>query len=304
MTTRIVVIVLVRNEEHFVTWAIGNALGFCDEWLVIDNTSTDGTPARLDAFARAHPGRFTVVREPRAQHTNSFIQPHVGKDVWMFGLDGDEVHDRQGLARLRTRILSGEFSRYWALFGHSIHARRVDLENGTAVGYVTPQAWPATKLYNMAALDSWHSNTQRLHGLPVFKAGWTENDKYRFYESPWEPCDFRNLHLCFFPRSGIDSTVEMRRNITDSGLRNMVRRPVFRALSAVGLGRGRLGEYLRPRSVLKKPLNYMRGPLEVRSIAGVGRPSDYASLDPHAGDIERLIEEISQRRANEAPPTA
>ena len=39
MATRIVGIVLVRNEENFVTWAIQNAIDFVDEMLVIDNMS-------------------------------------------------------------------------------------------------------------------------------------------------------------------------------------------------------------------------------------------------------------------------
>ena len=51
MATRILGIVLVRNEENFVTWAIENAIDFVDEMLVIDNLSRDGTPDRLATLA-------------------------------------------------------------------------------------------------------------------------------------------------------------------------------------------------------------------------------------------------------------
>lgn len=300
MTTRIVGIVLVQNEEHFVTWAIGNAMAFCDEWLVIDNRSRDATPGKLAALAAAHPGKIRLIDEPYALRTNGYLQPYIGEDVWVFGLDGDEIYDRDGLARLRGRVLAGEFARSWRIAGHSLHATQVDLADGTATGYVTPPAAPATKLYNFAAMVSWHSNTQRLHGMPVLKPGFSASDERSLAEETgWEQCDFRNLHMCFFPRSSINAEIEMRANITDRSFRNVLRRPVFKALQAIGLGRGRLGAYLAPRAVLKKPLRYAVGEIVERRLEGIGRPADYAELDPQAGEAERLVAELSARRAAE-----
>jgi glycosyltransferase involved in cell wall biosynthesis len=297
MTKRIVGIVLVQNEESFVTWAIGNAIDFCDEWLVIDNSSRDRTPDRLRALAAAYP-KIRLIEDTRADGTNRHLQPYIGEDVWVFGLDGDEIYDRAGLMRLRAKLLAGECDRYWSVTGHSLHVQSIDLSGQTATGHVTPPAAPATKLYNFAAIESWHATTQRLHGSPVLKSGWSREDRLGLAaEVGWEACDFRNLHLCFFPRSQFDVEVETRLNISDRSFRNVVRRPLFRALQAMGLGKGRLGAYLEQRASLKKPLRYAVGEVERRGLAGFGRPADYTELDPQAAVTEAMIEEVSARRA-------
>lgn len=297
MATRIVGIVLVRNEENFVTWAVENAIGFVDEMLVIDNMSRDTTPARLAALAARH-ARIRLVRDAQADGTNRHLQPYIGEDVWVFGLDGDEIYDRDGLARLRARVLGGEFAGRWSVTGHSLHATVVDFDRGRATGYVTPAAAAATKLYNFAAIASWHANTQRLHGRPVLKPGYIYDREGADPVGPvWTASDFRNLHMCFFPRSSSDGAAEVRANITDRSFRNVVRRPLFKALQALGV-KGRLADYLAQRSGLKKPLRYMRGDVVERELgAGFGRPSDHAELDPRAGDVEALVATISARRA-------
>lgn len=297
MATRIVGIVLVRNEENYVSWAIENAIGFVDELLVIDNMSQDGTSDRLAALASRH-SQIRVIKDSQPDRTNRHLQPYIGEDVWVFGLDGDEIYDREGLARMRQRVLAGEFAECWTILGHSLHAAVLDFDRGRAIGYATPQAAPATKLYNFAIIDSWHSTTQRLHGRPVLKPGhafadnWTETSK-----AGWEDSDFRNLHMCFFPRSSHDEATELRANITDRSFRNVVRRPVFKALQALGV-KGKLADYLAQRSGLKKTLRYMRGDVvEVALGAGFGRPRDHGGIDPRAQDVEAVIAAVSKRRA-------
>lgn len=296
MATRILGIVLVRNEENFVTWAIENAIGFVDEMLVIDNLSRDSTPDRLAALAVRHP-KIRLIRDSQPDRTNRHLQPYIGRDVWVFGLDGDEVYDRNGLARMRARVLSGEFARSWSVFGHSLHPTVVDFDHGRATGYITPTAAAATKLYNFAIMESWHANTQRLHGRPVLKPGYTFEDGWREpVGSSWVESDFRNLHFCFFPRSSLDQT-EVRANITDRSFRNVVRRPIFRALQALGV-KGKLADYVAQRSGLKKPLRYMRGDVVERTLGeGFGRPSDLAPIDPRWADVEALVASVSARRA-------
>jgi len=298
MATRIVGIVLVRNEENFVTWAIENAIGFVDEMLVIDNMSRDATADLLAALAARHP-KVRLIRDGHADGTNRHLQTYIGEDVWVFGLDGDEIYDRAGLARLRARVLGGEFSRRWSVFGHSLHATVLDFGQDRAIGYVTPAAAAATKLYNFAIIESWHANTQRLHGLPVLKPGYDHADGWAdAVGADWTASDFRNLHMCFFPRSSIDAATEIRANITDRSFRNVIRRPVFKALQSLGV-KGRLADYLAQRSGLKKPLRYMRGDVVELGLGGAfGRPLDHAQLDPRAADVEAMVAALSARRRN------
>lgn len=297
VATRIVGIVLVRNEENFVAWAIENAIGFVDEMLVIDNLSRDATPDRLAALAARHP-KIRVIKDSQPDRTNRYLQAYVGEDVWVFGLDGDEIYDREALARMRSRVLSGEFARSWAVFGMSLHATVIDFDRNRAIGYATPPAAPATKLYNFSIVESWHANTQRLHGRPVLKPGYDFDDNWKEAGSVgWAQSDFRNLHMCFFPRSSHETT-ELRANITDRSFRNVVRRPVFRALQAMGV-KGKLADYLAQRAGLKKSLRYMKGDVvEVALGAGFGRPLDHAEVDPRAAEVEAVVAAVSQRRAD------
>jgi len=298
MATRIVGIVLVRNEENFVTWAIENAIGFVDEMLVIDNLSRDATPARLAALAARHP-KLRLIRDSQPDRTNRHLQSYIGEDVWVFGLDGDEIYDPDALQRLRPRVLAGEFASRWAVFGHSLHPTVLDLDSRRAVGYVTPPAAPATKLYNFAIVESWHANTQRLHGRPVLKPGYDISFGFKDrVATSWAESDFRNLHLCFFPRSSLDEGTELRANITDRSFRNVVRRPIFTALRTLGV-KGKLADYLAKRSGLKKSLRYMRGDVVELGVGdSFGRPADHAAIDARAAQVEATIAAVSSRRAS------
>lgn len=297
--TRIVGIVLVQNEENFVVWAISNVLEFCDEIIVLDNNSTDATWERIQTLAARHP-KIRAERVVHADRTNEYAVPFVGQDVWLFGVDGDEIYDPTGLIRFRQRILDGEFRRAREIRGHTVHARTIDLDAQVAVGFVTPAAKAATKLYYAGAMESWHANTQRLHGRPVYKPGWESADRVHSAGSEtWTQADLRMLHLCFFPRSTVNADVAVRQNITDRSFRNVWRRPVFSLLAALGLGGGRLGKYVRRLAGIRKPQHYAVGELEERSIAGFGRPADFGL--PGADAVEARIAEISERRR--ADPT-
>jgi hypothetical protein len=239
-----------------------------------------------------------MIKDNQPDRTNRHLQPYIGEDVWVFGLDGDEIYDRDALVRMRVRVLAGEFARCWSVFGRSLHATVVALDHNRAIGYATPPAAPATKLYNFAIIDSWHASTQRLHGRPVLKPGYDFADRSSGARAAsWADSDFRNLHLCFFPRSSLDSATEVRANITDRSFRNVIRRPVFKALQALGV-KGKLADYVAKRSGLKKPLRYMRGDVvELALGAGFRRPSDFAGIDPRASEVEAVIAEVSARRA-------
>lgn len=279
---RIIGIVLVRNEEHFVSWSIRSVVGFCDELIVLDNLSTDRTGAELAALARAHPN---IVVHPCEDATRShdYVEDYAGRPVWVFGVDGDEVYDAAGLARLRPRVLNGEFDHVWRMDGHVLHATRVDVENGVAEGYATPEAVTLTKFYNFGALESWReAHMQRLHGKGmVYREGFTGSEARSELDQPWDTADFRCLHLCFFPRSSADSVRPAKR--ANPG------RLAARGLRKLHLELKNFAARPFSKDVSSKLRKYARGPVVQRDISAFGRPSDHADVNGTAAAAEEVL---------------
>lgn len=230
----IVGMVLARNEERFIETAVRNAAGFCDRMLLCDHRSSDGTPGILRGLSAQLPSaEFHALGDPRESH--DLLKPLCGSGTWVFAVDGDEIYDPAGLARLRLRIEAGGFDRVWTLFGNVLNVTRLAEDFSSASGHLAPPCRSMTKLYNFAAISSWNGNCpERLHGGdPVFRPGFAATDRrYLHEEIPWEESDFRCLHLCFLPRSSVDAT-RVRRNIMEthgSGWRDRVRFALGRLL--------------------------------------------------------------------------
>jgi hypothetical protein len=262
---RVLGVSLLRNEDRLAGWALGSTATFCDRLLILDNGSTDGTRAAAEAVAARHPDA-RVVAVDDAYDTHRFVEPYAGRPWWVLGIDGDEIYDPAGLARLKARLLRGAFRDSWRLYGHTVHATGVDLEGGSATGYATPPARSIVKLYNFAALVSWRQpNHQRLHGKAMrFRPGFSAAAAPRLHLSEtWDQADLRCLHLCFFPRSTTEGdAVAGRANPSET--------------RRAGSLRGRLGGLLarlagRDRQAFKLA-NYARGPLRTVSIAAFGAP--------------------------------
>jgi translin len=62
--TRIVGIGLFRDEDLHVERAVRNVFGFCDELILVDHRSRDGTHAILARLAAEHPDRTVVSLDP------------------------------------------------------------------------------------------------------------------------------------------------------------------------------------------------------------------------------------------------
>ena len=216
---KILGIVLVRNEDRFVRQAVRNAWEFCDKILLVDHHSGDAT-ARILRELAAEPGGKAIFRSivhPRESH--ALLQPFVGTDTWVFGVDGDEIYDPQGLQAFRARLLAGEFDKHWMILGNVVHCDRLESAAGVASGFAAPPSRSITKLYNFAAVHSWDGETpERLHGgTPVFREGFSERDKRRLeLEYAWDESPLRCLHACFVSRSSLDSGVESRENIMET----------------------------------------------------------------------------------------
>jgi len=280
---RIVGIVLVRNEEYFITWAIENILDFCDEIIVLDNHSIDRTGEKLHALAARHPKvRVHPCDDPNRSHR--FIQDYAGEKVWIFGVDGDEIYDPVGLAHLRPRILAGVFDPYWRIDGHMLNALTVDLALGVAEGHITPSAPIGSKLYNFGAIESWReAGKERLHGKGmVFLPGYSKSARCSLARrQTWEECELRALHLCFFPRSSKDvGDPALRSNPSDLGATGF-RKALARTKNFLANPFARDASY--------KTRRYRRGPVVRRDISGFRRPTDFNGSDSQATEAEEAL---------------
>ena len=216
---RVVGILLVKDEDLYVERAVRNVIGFCDRLIAVENGSCDGTAEILKKLETEFRGKIELhhVRHPGISH--DLIQPIAGTDTWVFGVDGDEIYDPEGLARMRRRLESGEFDREWCLFGNVLNVRHLNQGAGMAEGHLSPPCRSMTKLYNFNAISAWEGPChERLHGgRVIFLEGYHEKLRRNLHESvAWEDADFRCLHLCFIKRSSLESDAPSpRRNIMD-----------------------------------------------------------------------------------------
>jgi glycosyltransferase involved in cell wall biosynthesis len=237
--TRIVGIGLFRDEDRFVERAIRSVFGFCDELILVDHRSKDGTPEILERLAAESPVPTSLHRIAHASASHDLIKGHAGSDVWVFGVDGDELYDPAGLARLREQLFAGECADDWLVRANMLHCVELDEERGLATGYLSPPAPSVSKLFNFERIEAWDGdNPERLHdpsGL-VFKPGAEPRKRELNREHSWAASPFRALHVCFLRRSSRQRLAGARLNIPD---RLAPRRAPVRAWRALREAAGR-----------------------------------------------------------------
>ena len=289
--TKIFGVCLVKNEENFIAWALSNVADFCDEILVMDNRSEDQTRPQLDAVSNRFP-HIRVMTVDDAYDTHRHVEHLANTKTWVIGVDGDEIYDRAALARLRTRLLAGEFDEWWRIYGHTIHTLGLDFENQTAFGYVPPAARSITKLYNFAAITSWHQpRHERLHGKDMkFHPGYSRERAHALWRDvDWAQSDFRCLHMCFQPRSSLDAEGIARANPVE----------VKKAGKTVRRLTDSLMRRFDPSYDLKKNYknkHYAIGQISSGGIDGFGRPTDVLDLAPGAASIETMLADLTSTR--------
>ena len=200
---KIIGIVLVKNEDRFIEQVLLNILPFCDEIIVADNLSTDATPEKIRQLCNYHE-KIAYHRIEKISASHDLIRHYAGENVWIFGVDGDEIYDPVGLASFREELLAGKYTDWWMIFGNVLHCSGLDREKMQAIGHLAPPCRSMTKLYNFAVIESWQSSSgERLHGGEiVFKKGFDAGLRcYLYEEVGWDESLFRCLHVCFLQRS-------------------------------------------------------------------------------------------------------
>ncbi len=200
---RIIGIVLVKNEDLFIERVLTNLLDFCDEIIVADNMSSVGTAEKIKLLSRQHT-KIKYHRIEKISYSHEFIKGYAGKNVWVFGVDGDEIYDPEGLIAFRKELLAGKYDKWWMILGNVLHCTGFDNVKKMVTGHLAPPCRSMTKLYNFGIIESWEgSSGERLHGGEVvFKTGYGKELRcYLYEEVSWEKSLFRCLHMCFLQRS-------------------------------------------------------------------------------------------------------
>lgn len=285
---RIVGVMLIKNEEHFVAWSLMNVCEFCDHILVLDNFSTDRTYQIVDSISNFYK-KVELMVVPNANDTQKYLKSYFGTKTWVLCVDGDEVYDPVGLVRLRNKLQSGDFDEYWALSGITCHVTKLDFHKQNAFGYSSPIAKAGTKLFNFNAIENWMSRwrkRERLHGPgKVFRPGYSNDSIYKFsINEKWDTADFRCLHLCFMPRtppeieSHSNAILQTRKNPAESRLLRRIARKL---------------ELIKPNRMDYRQKRYARGDINSFNISDFGKPDDFREFDDKCDHVMKVLNSVS-----------
>ena len=233
--TEIVGSVLVRNEDVFVERAIRNVAAFCDRIHAVDHVSDDDTWEILRSLAREL-DQLDVHRSRNSADAHRLLEQYAGTATWVLGVDGDELYDPVGLARLRQDLLAGAHGDVFRVKAHVLNCDSLDETAGAASGWLAPPSRPVTKLFNFAAVEAWTNSPDPLQsGDVVFRPDYHWESRRDLADSAtWDDDPLRCLHACFLRRSSRDVEARTRRNLDESRefdrgavgiLKRLVRRP-------------------------------------------------------------------------------
>jgi hypothetical protein len=206
MSSAIVGIVLVRNEDVFVEQAVRNIAGFCDRIHVVDHVSTDRTGDVLRGLAREY-DQLDVRRTRHIGDSHRVVEQYAGAATWVFGVDGDELYDPGRLDGFRAELRDGAYGGVFKIASNVLNCVELSRERRVVSGYLSPPSRSITKLYNFAAISAWRGDgTERLHGGVIeFRPGYDERSVDNIGERlSWDETPLRCLHACFLRRSSSD----------------------------------------------------------------------------------------------------
>jgi len=211
MSIQIIGICVIKNEDIYIKNVLDNIIDFCDTILVIDNQSTDETVSIVKKCVNEH-SKISLYFLKNINKSHKYVEPFVGKDVWAFGVDGDELYDAVGLRTLRRQILSGEYQKDWMLRGYFFHLIEMDKEKKMGYGYLAPPSKDPNKLYNLKLLKSWkndktqpifHPQTHVFRNSKYYSQHYPPKKKlYNMYN--WKDCPLRCVHTRMIKRSSIE----------------------------------------------------------------------------------------------------
>jgi len=200
----IIGVMLLHNEDLYAGQAVRNIRAFCDEIVVIDNGSTDSTVEEVRAA-----GVDRIIHEPDLTKTHDHVQDYSGQSCWLFGVDGDELYDPEGLRELRSKIVGNEYGNAYQIKGRYLHVTALSQCREQAVGHLSPPSHNPTKLYNFRNLD-WPSDG--CHILFQARPRMETGELYSLAQG-WDDTMLRCLHLRFLQRSSTEDAAMIGRRL-------------------------------------------------------------------------------------------
>jgi glycosyltransferase involved in cell wall biosynthesis len=272
---KLVGMMLIRNEDIFIERVIRNILPACDELIIADHQSVDGTAKIVESLRQEFPDRIQVHRIRSSDESHELVRGYAGSDSWILAVDGDEIYDPEGLLRMKKKLVVGEYRDFWMVIGGVLNVRKLD--GAFAMGHFAPPSRSMTKLFNFSAIDDWAGPCiERLHGGTIrFRPGFHANLRLSLhFEQPWEEQDFRCLHICFLRRSSLEPENGFpRKNIMD-----------VRAWSLAKASQKLLGILIGSPAPNWKEQKYARGPLHQQDVSAFFPPT-------MSGDLTEVFSE-------------
>jgi hypothetical protein len=239
----------------YIEQAVRNVADFCDRIHAVDHVSTDRTWEILQSLSREL-DHLEVRRTRHAGESHALVEAYAGTETWVFGVDGDELYDRERLGRFREELLSGVYQGVFKIASNVVNCTELDRAQSTATGYPSPPSRSITKLYNFAAIESWAGDgSERLHGGTLaFRQGYGDGSVDNIGERlTWDETPLRCLHMCFVRRSSVDpAEAPARAILMESGLQDR---------SLLGAAKRHLRRRRGPAVSRWKQEKYMRGDL-------------------------------------------
>jgi len=237
---QIIGIMLIKDEDIYIERVIQNISDFCDQIIIAENLSQDRTYDIVSTLAGQN-AKISLHRVRKVKESHSLIEGFAGSNTWIFRIDGDEIYDSAGLAKMRQQLHDGAFLDQWCISGNMLHCTHLDPAERKAKGYLAPPARPGMALYNFSIIQSWESGYQRMHGGNItFKNGYHAGLRYELgNEISWDESYFRCLHATFIKRSALQNHnffLPSRLNVTEARQRkrDMYKGRLSRPLAKIG----------------------------------------------------------------------
>lgn len=223
MGIEIIGICLIKNEDIYIERVLENISVFCDKIRVVDNGSKDGTIDIVKKCMKRFPN-ISLEHIDSIGETHGIVENYAGEDKWIFGVDGDEIYDPEGLSILRPKILNGDYQKFWMIRGYFYHL--IGLDKNIATGYLAPPSKDPNKLYNVSLMKSWKNDNEQ----PIFHCQTHEFKDPQYYSQhypknkkmhkkhKWKDCPLRCIHTRMLQRSSkekYDTVINTRLNLSN-----------------------------------------------------------------------------------------